>query len=294
MTQAKLFDEEFLKKLEYLYLLSKKVFSGKFQAQTHSKKIGWGMEFADYRSYNPGDDLRYLDWNLYSRMEQLVTKLFHEEENLNVYFLLDVTRSMNYGHPKKDFYAKRVVAALAYIALANLDSVHILPFEKDLMEGLSGVRGKGRILKIFEFLENVPTAETTLFADVARRFVTKAKTRGLVVVVSDFFSEPGFEDGLKIIAAGRFDLTAIMIHHHYEAFPKYRGAMEFIDSETGVRVPIQSDAKTLKIYETEYRQFVDSLRNACFSTGSNFFRTFTEAPFEDLILRLFREGQFVK
>ena len=290
----KLFDDEFLKKLEYLYLVSKKVFAGKTQAMTRSKKVGWGMEFADHRDYHPGDDLRYLDWNLYGRVEQLVTKLFHEEENLHVYFLLDASRSMNHGDPSKFDYARKIVAALSYVSLANLDSVSIIPFGADLQPWLAGVRGKGQILKVFEYLENLEPSTMTNMETAFRTFCASIKSRGLVVVVSDFFDENGFEKPLKSIYFAKHDLSTICVHHVDEAAPELRGAVQFTDSESGEIQMVTISPRILRRYQKEYAAFVENLRGVCHGLQSSFLHTLTEIPFEELILNVFRQGRFIK
>ena len=151
-----LFDSDFLKKLEYLSLVSKRVFRGSLLAQRRTMQLGGGIEFADHREYTPGDDFRYLDWNLYARHDELLLKRFQEEEDLHVYFLLDCSRSMAYGSPPKFDFARRVAAALAYIALADLDRVAVVAFADDIVDDFPLTRGKGRILALLKFLENLP------------------------------------------------------------------------------------------------------------------------------------------
>ena len=291
---AKLFDEEFLKKLEYLYVLSKKLFAGKTRAHTRSKKIGWGMEFADYRDYTPGDDMRYLDWNLYARVGTLVTKLFHEEENLNVYFLLDASLSMDYGRPSKFEYGKKVAAALGYVALANLDTVSIQPFGGELLPDSGAFRGKGQILKMFDFLENIQPAPQTDLARAVSTFVGKTKSKGLLVVISDFWDEAGYERALKTAAAAGFDLSAVCLHHDFEAQPKWRGNVTMNDSETGKRLQVTISNRTLKRYYAEYEGYLDRLRTVCHALHCHYLYARTSLPFEDMILNVFRQGQFIK
>src|SRR6266404_8700107 len=128
-----LFDSDFLKKLEYLSLISKRVFRGSLMAQRRTMQMGAGIEFADHREYTPGDDFRYLDWNLFARLDELLLKRFREEEDLHVYLLLDCSRSMGYGQEPKFDFARQVAAALAYIALADLDRVSVCPFAADIV-----------------------------------------------------------------------------------------------------------------------------------------------------------------
>ncbi len=151
-----LFDSEFLKKLEYLSLVSRRVFRGSLLAQRRTMQLGGGIEFADHREYTPGDDFRYLDWNLYARHDELLLKRFQEEEDLHVYFLLDCSRSMAFGDPPKFDFARQVAAALAYIALADLDRVAVIAFAGDIVADFPLTRGKGRILSLLKFLEDLP------------------------------------------------------------------------------------------------------------------------------------------
>src|SRR3954471_4760057 len=113
-----LFDEEFQRKLDYLALVSRRVFAGRLRAERRTKKTGSGIEFADHREYTAGDDFRYLDWNVYGRTGKLLLRLFEEEEDLSIYILLDCSRSMLFGEPPKFDHARKLAAAMAYVGLA--------------------------------------------------------------------------------------------------------------------------------------------------------------------------------
>ncbi len=180
-----LFDGDFLKKLEYLSLISRRVFRGSILAQRRTKQMGGGIEFADHREYAPGDDFRHLDWNVYARHGDLLLKRFQEEEDLHVYFLVDCSRSMAFGEPAKFDFARQVVAALAYIALADLDRISVTAFSSDIVADFPLTRGKGRILSLLKFLEDLPAqGEDTNLERVATGFIHRDQRRGLVVVVS--------------------------------------------------------------------------------------------------------------
>jgi len=289
-----LFDDEFLKRLEYLAIVSKRIFAGKLKAQTRAKKLGWGQEFADHREYAPGDDLRYLDWNLYGRVGELVTKLFQEEENLNVYFLLDLSGSMDFGTPSKAVFAKRVAAALSYIALANLDSVSIVPFSSDLGQVMPLIRGKGQILKIFSFLQDAPVGQKTDLQKAVSSFLRQIKGKGLAVVISDFYDDHGYEQAMKALSLYGFDMVAIQIHHPSEAEPKYRGAFSFSDAETSRVHHVNITGRILKNYLEQYRRYNEDLRRFCLGLECTYLYTHTKVPFEEVILETFRYGRFVK
>ncbi len=149
-----LFDSEFLKRLEYLSLISKRVFRGQLLAQRRTKQLGGGIEFADHREYSSGDDLRYLDWNVYARYGDLLLKRFQEEEDLHVYILLDISPSMNTGNPNKFDYARQMAAALAYIALADLDRVAIHAYANEVVSSLPLTRVKTASSRCYDFWKN--------------------------------------------------------------------------------------------------------------------------------------------
>src|SRR6267142_1903579 len=192
-----LFDSEFLKKLEYLSLISKRVFRGSILAQRRTRQLGGGIEFAEHRKYTPGDDFRYIDWNLYARQDDLLLKRFQEEEDLHVYFLLDCSRSMGFGNPPKFDLARQVTAALAYIALADLDRIAVIAFADRVIADFRLTRGKARILPLLNFLEKLePQGTDTDLAASVREFARRRQRLGLSVVVSDLFAPGGYERGL--------------------------------------------------------------------------------------------------
>src|SRR5438093_3326219 len=229
-----LFDSDFLNKLEYLSLISKRIFRGSLLAQRRTMQLGGGIEFADHREYTPGDDFRYLDWNLYARHEELLLKRFQEEEDLHVYLLLDCSRSMAFGSPPKFDFARQVTAALAYIALADLDRVAVVAFANDIVDDFPLTRGKGRILSLLKFLEGLPAGGTdTDLNRVATGFVHRNQRRGLALVVSDLYDPNGFERGLDLLRHHRYEPHVIQVHDKLEADPRdMLGDLELFDIET--------------------------------------------------------------
>jgi len=259
-----LFDENFLKKLEYLFIVSKKVFAGKLRAERRGKKVGSGIEFADHRDYAPGDDFRYVDWNVYGRMNKLLLRLFEEEEDLTVYLLLDASKSMRLGEQRqtgmsvpltKFDYARRVVAALGYIALANLDRVNIIPFAGELLPQLTPKRGKGQIFRVFEFLGALKPGGPTDMESSFRNFVHQTHRRGLAVVVSDFFDPHGYERGLKLLRHNRFELFAIQVCDPFEANPSVKGDLRLVDTETGEEQIATVSPAVVAAYEREFEDY---------------------------------------
>src|SRR5437667_728531 len=153
-----LLDPQFLARLEQLELVSRKIFLGLMKGERRSKRKGQSVEFADYRNYVKGDDLRFLDWNLYARLDRLFIRLFMEEEDLHFYVLIDNSLSMDFGKPSKLQYAKQVAAALAFVGLVNMDRVVVEAFNERLTQSLPAVRGRRSLWRVLDFLNNLEPA----------------------------------------------------------------------------------------------------------------------------------------
>src|SRR4051812_41053022 len=192
-----LFDDEFQRKLDYLAMVSRRVFSGAMRAERRTKKTGSGVEFADHRDYVPGDDFRYLDWSAYQRFDRLLIRLYEEEEDLSIYFIVDNSSSMAFGDGEKLRQAKRLAAALAYVGLANLDRIAIVTATDAISGRMQPTRGKARIFRIFRFLKDVKAEGRTDLGDAMKTFVAQHKRRGLAVLLSDLYDPAGFERGIN-------------------------------------------------------------------------------------------------
>lgn len=289
-----LFDEAFLKKLEYLYLVSKKIFTGALRAERRTKRTGSGVEFADHRDYTRGDDFRYIDWNIYGRMDKLLLRLFEEEEDLSIYLLLDTSRSMLFGAPPKLHYAMKVAAALSYVGLSNLDRVSIVPFADRLHARLQPARGKGQIFKVFDFLRKAPAGGVTRLGPAATQFVHQTRRRGMVVVISDFYDPVGYEEGINVLRYHRFEPFVIQVYDEKEANPPLRGDLTLVDCETGEPKEVTVSAKLLEEYRREHERYCQELEEFCTARAVPFFRTHTGVPFDELVLRIFRQGGFLR
>ncbi|HEX7448188.1 MAG TPA: DUF58 domain-containing protein [Pirellulales bacterium] len=284
-----LFDSEFLKKLEYLSLISRRVFRGSLLAQRRTMQMGGGVEFADHREYTPGDDFRYLDWNVYARHDELLLKRFQEEEDLHVYLLLDCSRSMDFGSPRKFDFARQVTAALAYIALADLDRVAVIAFSNEIVADFPLTRGKARILSLLKFLESLePQGALTDLARVANGFVHRSQRRGLAVVVSDFYDPGGFERGLDVLRHRRYEPHVVQIFDRGEAEPTVLGDIELYDVESAAIRKVTVTERNLRQYRAIFERFQQSLLRYCHGHGLGCTRTSTETPFDELILKMMR------
>ncbi len=287
------FDSEFLKKLEYLYIISKKIFAGRIKAERRSTRRGVSVEFADYRNYTAGDDFRYIDWNAFARLDELLLKLYEEREDLHIYFLVDASESMTYGELPKLIYAKRVAAALAYIGLSNLDRIGITAFNTTDMNRLPTERGKGKIFTVLNFLDQINGAGETDLEQAFHNFVHMTKRRGLVVLISDLFDPKGFTAGLNMLKFQKHDLFVIHIIDEKEAEPNLLGDYHLVDVETNQLRPVTINENHIKRYQALFKKYCDDLDRYCTQREISLVRTMTKAPFEELILRIFRMGGFV-
>src|SRR3984957_17958546 len=153
-----LLDPQFLARLEQLELVSRKIFLGRMKGERRSKRKGQSVEFADYRNYVIGDDLRFLDWNLYARLDRLFIRLFMEEEDLHFYILIDNSLSMDFGNPTKLHYAKQVAAALGFVGLRTLPGVLLGPFNARLSKSSGAMRGRRSLWQLMDFLNKTQPA----------------------------------------------------------------------------------------------------------------------------------------
>jgi uncharacterized protein (DUF58 family) len=292
--RTQLFDERFLKTLEHLHMVARKVFAGNLRAERRTRKVGSGIEFADHRTYSRGDDFRYIDWNLYGRLDRLLLRVFEEEEDLHIYILVDVSDSMAIGTPPKLHYAMQVGAALSYVGLANLDRVSIIPFSDRLIDRLPPSRGKNRIFRVFEFLRSVELGGQTQLAECMKQFVAQNKRRGLAVIISDFYDPDGFEQGINTLRYNKFEPFVLQVYDQKEANPSLHGDLTLVDCETGDTREVTVSRALLEAYKREHEKYCGELEQFCTSRAMPFFRTHTALPFDELVLKIFRAGGFLR
>jgi uncharacterized protein (DUF58 family) len=288
------FDDEFQRKLESLALVSRRVFAGRLRAERRTKKSGSGVEFADYRDYQHGDDFRSLDWNVYQRFERLLVRLNAEEEDLAIYFILDASASMAFGGGTKAAYAKRVVAALAYVGLANLDRASIVTTSDRVTRRLPETRGRARIFKAFRFLREIDFDGPTDLGDAMKTFVAQNKRRGLAVIVSDLYDPKGFERGINVLRYHKFDPFVVHVVDPTDAAPKINGDVLVRDCETGEEREVTVTASVLTQLSHAHAQYAAEIERYCAAHQVSYVAANVEVPFEELVLRVFRKGGFLR
>jgi uncharacterized protein (DUF58 family) len=290
-----LFPPDFLTRLEYLSIMSKRVFRGQLMAQRRTLQSGSGIEFSEHREYAPGDDLRYMDWNIYARHGDLLLKRFQEEQDLHVYLLLDCSRSMGFGVPGKFDLARQVSAALAYVALADLDRISIVACAAGVVQELPVTRGKDRILSVLQFLERLETADgDTNLAQSISEFLHRSPRAGLAVMLSDLFDPRGFEGALDQLRYRRFDVHVIQLHAPSEADPGLLGDAELVDVETGDKRRVTVTERNLANYCRLFSEHQQAVREYCQRHQLGCTQASTICRFDELILGMMRTSAAVR
>ncbi len=279
------FPSTFLVQLERLGFISRRTHVGRVKGERKSPRRGSSVEFADYRPYEVGDDLRYVDWNAFARLNRLYLKVFMDEEDLCVHLILDASMSMDFGMPSKFQYGVRLAAALAFVGLVNLERVGVAVFRDRVAEGWLPTRGRSQFLPMEQFLAGLTPRGPTALTESLRQYALQAKDPGVAVVVSDFLDPAGYQEGLRALMERRFDIHVIHLLSQDELHPSFAGDLELVDGESGEVREVSIDAETLRAYERQLGGFLAGIEGFCRSNELNYVRVPTDVPLEDLLLR---------
>jgi uncharacterized protein (DUF58 family) len=254
-----------------------------------SRRKGQSVEFADYRNYVVGDDLRFLDWNLYGRLDRLFIRLFLEEEDLHFYILIDNSLSMNFGSPTKLHYAKQVAAALGFVGLVNMDRVMVEAFNDRIVQSMPAARGRRSMWRLMEFLEKLEPAGPSDLAVALRTFSLKCSGKGVVVLISDFMDKDGYDEALRYLIARQLDIYVLQILSQEEIEPKIVGDLKLVDAEDDDVAEITVSAALLNRYKKNLNAFRSRLAEFCNRRGVSYLFTSNQVPFERLIFSYLRQ-----
>jgi uncharacterized protein (DUF58 family) len=285
-----LFDKEFLKKLEYLDLIARRLVFGRQQALRPSVKKGASIEFKDFREYTPGDDPRSVDWSVYARLDQLVVKLFRQEEELDLWVLLDSSASMDFGTPNKFIYARRLAAALAYIGMSNMDSAGVVPYASELTRGCVHLRGRGRVFGLLDYLTELRATGCTDPMPVMRHYTARVRRPSLVVIISDFY---GLTDVCRALDQLRFfkhQLYIIQVVAPWEWAPPIRGELRLIDTESAAHADLTVTDSMLRRYRRAFTGLAESLRRYAMRYSIGYALARTEVAFDEFLLGVLQRG----
>ena len=282
---GRFFSNAFLLQLERLDFVSKRTHAGRVKGERKSPRRGSSVEFADYRPYEIGDDLRYVDWNAFGRLDRLYLKLFVDEEDLCVHLILDASASMDFGRPSKFEYSVRLAAALAFIGFVNLERVGVAVFRERVSEGWLPTRGRNQFLPVEEFLANLVPGGATAFSEAIKEYALRTKDPGVAVVISDLLDPAGYESGLRALMERRFDIHVVHVLSRDELHPPFGGDLELVDAESGELREVSVDAETLRAYERQLGAFLAGVEGFCRANELTYSRVSTDLPLEDLLLR---------
>jgi uncharacterized protein (DUF58 family) len=285
-----------LRRLEQFQLLAARRAKSSAKGERRSRARGQSVEFADYRNYTPGDDFRYLDWNLYGRLERLFLKLYEEERELPVRIFLDASESMTFGTPVKFHFARQVAAAIGYVALCGFDRVSVIPFPDNPQEAairgaLRAVRGRNSALTFFQNLGQLTAQGTANVNQALRRGALEARQAGVAVVLSDFLDPSGYEPGITALVGRGFQVNAVQILAPDELNPTTFGDLRLVDAETGGVQEVTFGRYRLKTYQQTVQNFCQRLREFCQARGVGFFTASSDTALEQLLLRQLPEAE---
>jgi uncharacterized protein (DUF58 family) len=290
--RRKLFDEAFLRRLEQLELASHRLTAGRMKGERRSVRRGQSVEFADYRNYAPGDDLRQVDWNVYARLERLFVKLFVEEEDVTVHVLVDASRSMDFGDPNKLDFARRAAAALAYLGLAHLDRVSVAFLGDGHAASMRPLRGKARAFELFDFVSAPRRERLTGLAEAAREYAARLRGTGPLLLLSDLM-DPGYLDALRDLAGTRCQLSVLHILAPEELDPEVPPDARLVDNETSQGVEVTGDDDLVERYRARLAEWQEEIAQFVGRRGGAYVAVPSDLELTDLLFDVLRRRRVV-
>jgi len=288
----KIFDETSLRKLEQLTLVADRVRVGVMKGERRSRKRGTSIEFADYRNYTQGDDLRRLDWNVFARLERPFIKLLEEEEDLGVHLLVDSSLSMDWPDEDAELnklnYAVRLAGALAHIGLAAGDQVTVTLLRSTGNERWGPYRGRHNTLRLLQFLENGRASGITDLNIALRNYALQSRRPGLLFVLSDLFSPGGYREGLNALQSRGYEVGLLHVLSPDENDPPVGGDVKLVDIETGADAEITLDASTLDMYRERFQEWQSEISAYCQNRGVHYIPITTNYPWDRLVMQTLR------
>jgi uncharacterized protein (DUF58 family) len=292
--QEPLLSPQLLAQLERLELVTRKVFRGRLKGERRSKRKGQSVEFADFRNYVPGDDLRFIDWNTYARLDRLFLKMFLEEEDLHFYALIDVSRSMDFGQPTKLHFAKQMAAALGFIGLVRADRVKIETLDQPAHVRSPAMRGRASVWRMLEQLEKIEPTDKTALTQGVKNFCLRNKGKGIVVLISDLMDKHGYDDALRYLVAQQMDAYVIHVLSQEELEPDVKGDLRLVDCEDRDIAEITVSAPLLKRYKATLNAFVGGAKDFCSRRGMTYILANNQLPVEQLVVNYLRQRGLVR
>jgi uncharacterized protein (DUF58 family) len=292
--KAEILTPELLAQLERLELVTRKIFRGRMKGERRSKRKGQSVEFADFRNYVAGDDLRLLDWNLYARLDKLIIKLFMEEEDLHFYTLIDASMSMDFGTPTKLEYAKQLAAALSFIGLVRGDRVRIESIGQPASYRGPVLRGRSNVWRMIKQLDETVPGENTSLAAGVKNFCIRNPGKGIVLLISDLMDKEGYETALRYFVSNEMDCYVIHLLSQEELQPDVKGDLKLVDCEDADEAEVTISAPLLARYQQTLAAFTRGAQEFCSRRGIHYMLANNQLPVADLVGQHLRRRGLVR
>ena len=280
-------DGRFLRTLRMIRIVTRRIFKGQKIGSRKTLEKGASVDFKDYKEYNPGDDPRFIDWNVYGRLDRVLVKIFHSEEDVNVYVLLDASQSMSFGSPSKFDYARQVGAAIAYLATTGHDRCRLATFNEGLKDTSPHADRPGHVLHLLRFLEKTGCGGPTRIQETISEFALRFKRRGVLFVLSDLFTATPMVEALRTLRYAKYDVNLVRILTPEELSPTLGGVCHLVDSEDESVCEVTIDPLALETYKQVLEERDLEIEQYAKQYGINYVRASTADPFENTVLNLF-------
>jgi len=289
-----LLSPQLMARLERLELVSRKVFRGRLKGERRSRRQGQSVEFADFRNYVHGDDIRFIDWNLYARLDRLFLKLFLEEEDLHIHLLIDASTSMDFGQPTKLQYAKQMAAALGFVGLCRADRVKIEVLGQSRANPGPVLRGRGSLWRMLDYLDQIQPGINVSLSDGIKDFCLRNQGQGILLLLTDLMDKSGYESALRYLLARRLDVYVVQILSAEEHSPQLKGDLRLVDCEDQNVAEVTISRPLLDRYQRTLAAFIDGAREFCTRRGMTHLLTNTEIPVETVVASYLRQRGLVR
>jgi uncharacterized protein (DUF58 family) len=291
VAETQVFDNKTRRKLEQVMLWSSRIRAGAMKGERRSNKRGTSIEFADYRNYTRGDDLRRLDWNVYARLQKPYIKLLEDEEDLAVHILLDASASMNWPQDtetpdeNKFTYAQRLAAGIAYASLTSNDRLTLTAANSHGLQQFGPARGRARGVPLLQFVDGLTSDSVTDWNSTLRDYALRARQPGLCFIISDMFSPSGYLEGFKALLGKGYEVVILHILSPDEVNPPLTGDLRLVDVETGQGQEISLDPGMHQLYTARLAEWQHEIQTETRKRGAHYLSIETDTPWEKVILQ---------
>lgn len=291
---SNLLSPELLAQLERLELVTRKIFRGRMKGERRSRRRGQSVEFADFRNYVAGDDLRFIDWNMYARLDKLFLKVFLEEEDLHFHSLIDTSASMEFGDPSKLHYAKQLAGALSFIGLCRGDRVKVDTLGQALTKPSPSLRSRASLWRLLQQLDGIQCGDNTPLEEGVKNFCLRNSGKGILILITDLMDKGGYESALRYLLTQDLDVYVIHVLSQAEIEPDVTGDLKLVDCEDADVAEITVSKPLLDRYQRTLASFVSGAQEFCARRGMHYLMANTSIPVDQMVSNYLRQRGLVR